>query len=151
MNNKGVTLLELTVVMAIIVLVFSTAMISIRASNRANTSLDTALRMLQADLRYAQRLAITEGERVRVIFNSHHNMYSLIRPSDEELIRRVHLPQGVSFIGQVRVLEYLPRGTINTGTTIRFRNSNYEQSITITPVTGRIQVHNATPIKTTQR
>ena len=149
MNSSGISLLEISVVMAIVMIVLGVALIGVRAGNSANQSLNTASRVLQADIRYAQRLAIIEGERIRVVFSRHENRYSIIRPSDEEVIRRAELPTGISFAEHIGTLEYLPRGTVNVGMTIRLRNESYQQSITITPVSGRTRVYDAVPVRST--
>lgn len=147
MNNNGVSLLELTVVMAVMMLVLGIALFGARAGDRAHQNLNEASRVLQADIRYAQRLAIIEGERIRLIFAERERRYTLVRPSTQEVIRSVDLPQGVSVVGFVNVLEYLPRGTVNVGMTITLRNERFSQSITITPVTGRAHIYDPVPVE----
>jgi len=76
-NQSGLTLLEVTIALAIILVVISGMLIGNRSSSEYS-SLRSAAILLQADMRYAQRRAITEGRRVGIAFDPAYNRYTII-------------------------------------------------------------------------
>ena len=137
----GFTLIELIIVLGVIAVVGSTTLATYRGIQRR--TLNNASLTLQADFRRAQRMAIIEGRRWRVSFNQHENHYSVYSMPRNlaEHVHTVYLPSGVwiSYFNAAYV-EYLPRGTIHRGFTLRLRKGNYEIRMTGAVSGGRIAV-----------
>jgi hypothetical protein len=100
---------------------------------------------LQADLRYAQRMAMIEGRTWGVAFDAGKNQYKVYCAG-------VLAPEKtVGFTGGVRLeyvsfpdMVYLPRGTGTHGMTIKLSNGKYRQDITATVSGGRIEIKDIT-------
>jgi prepilin-type N-terminal cleavage/methylation domain-containing protein len=138
--KSGLTLIELTVVLAVVSVVTIGAVMSSGAAERRllyNTSLK-----LQADLRYAQRMAIIEGHDYGVIFTAGSYMVFTVDEINSDLIKSdVGLPDGVSFMHAPPArVHYLPRGTISDGFTVTLRTKRYKQELTGVPSGGRIKI-----------
>ena len=143
--QKGFTLIELVIVLAIMAILSGTTLATARGIQRRtlnNTSLS-----IQADLRRAQRLALIEGRRWRVNFDIENNRY-FMHPMPRNFgdhVYTVYLPRGVEIdhitAPQSRTfLEYLPRGTASSGFGIHLRNGPYLQRLTATVSAGRIAI-----------
>lgn len=145
----GLTLLELTISMAILMTVLGAVMISARGNNNDRRALQNASIMIQSDVRYAQRRAVMEGRRVYVQFEPIHNRYQVVmRNPWEELHPPVYLPNGVNLFStnlSANRTGYTPRGTPTAAGTITLRNGRYSQDLTIVPNGGRIEIRPITP------
>jgi len=143
MRNKGFTLLELLIALAIISIVSGGIFLAFRQSPRHN--LESAVLQLQADIRYAQRRAIIEGQRVDVHIDLMENRYRirLHGPNGIETIRTIYLQNGVSILQTNTVrIEFLPRGTPRGESpgTVELINGRYRQYLTIIPSGGRVRI-----------
>jgi prepilin-type N-terminal cleavage/methylation domain-containing protein len=141
-GKNGLTLIELTIVLAVISVITAGAMMSFDVAERRllyNTSL-----ALQADLRYAQRRAMIEGHTFGIKFyytEGYYSIYHLGARMPLKEVKLVKLPKGVSFQRQPPIdLHYLPRGTLSAGFTIALRTENYIQELTGTVSGGRIKI-----------
>ena len=120
-----------------------------QADHRA---LNNASLQLQADLRYAQRLAIIEGRRHGIVFDVENNRYRIISTAPERDIRVVYLQNGVRLVetSDDRLM-FLPRGTSSGGFRINLGIGSYYQRLTATVSGGRIRVFDiSTTLNTTQ-
>jgi len=145
MHQKGFTLIELIVVIGIIVIVSGTTLITTRGIQRRtlnNTSL-----ALQADMRRVQQLAVIEGRRWRINFDTENHRYFIhsVPRSLAENIYTVYLPKGIEIHyiaapGSRTYLEYLPRGTVSSGFRVDLRSGPYVQRLTATVSAGRIAI-----------
>lgn len=150
--SNGFTLVELIVVLGIIAVLSTTSLVTTRGIQRRtlnNTSLT-----LQANMRYAQRMAVIEGRRWRVVFDKEYNRYHMHPVVGlGNLVDRsytIYLPSGIEFEHLGRpMFEYLPRGTIGgrdgvfgTGTafTMELRSGPYIQRMTANVSAGRIAI-----------
>jgi Tfp pilus assembly protein FimT len=134
--KKGVTLLELTVVMAILMIVTGAVLISTRGDTNDYRALHNAALMLQADMRYAQRIALIEGRRVGVHFEPSHNRYSIMN-------RTVYLPNGVELLSTTYTFDevfYLQRGTASAAGTIDLQKGRHTVELTTTLGGGRVEI-----------
>ena len=141
-NSSGFTLLELTIAMAVIMIVSGGIFLGTRGNNNAYRTLEAAALVLQADLRYAQRRAIMEGRRVGIFFEPAFNRYTLITQSPFSTIRTVYLQDGVVLeeTSHPRLM-FLPRGTASSAFRITLNNDMYTQRITATLGGGQVRIH----------
>ena len=137
-KKAGFTLLELTIALAIIMIVSSGIFLVARQSERR--ALQNASLMLQADLRYVQRRTMIEGRRFRVRFDRVNNLYE-IRLLNES-IRTVYLPRGVRLqhYSNGNHVEYLPRGTPANPNTITLQTARYRQQVAVVVSGGRARI-----------
>lgn len=141
-DNSGVTLLELTIVMAILITLLGVVLIG--TSGNDYRALNNAAVTLEADLRYAQRRAVMEGQRYGVHFEPAHNRYHIVTINPVVIHRTVYFQDGVRLFQTNypynRVM-YLPRGTAIPGTIV-LTNGNLRQEITTTLSGGQVRLHN---------
>ena len=140
-KTGGFTLLELVIALAVLMLVSGSVFLALRPSN--HRAIRSAALTLQADLRYAQRLAVIEGRRVDVLLERAHNRYRIIYGYPDEVeIRRVYFQDGVRLMDIERGnrVFFHPRGTPNYGNTIFLRHGRYDWRLTIVPSGGRVAV-----------
>ena len=148
-NRKkgGYTLLELTITLALIVIVAGTVFMSLRRQERR--ALYNAAYQLQADIRYAQRRALISGRRVEVEFSRLYNRYIIRYERDcrTELLRVNLRGTGVQINSPNNLnVNFLPRGTISEGFTIVLESGRYRRSLTTTVSGGRIELRPTVPI-----
>jgi len=144
-HSSGITLLELTIALAVCAVVMGVVFILVRGNNSAYRDLENASLVLQADLRYAQRRAMMEGRRVGINFSPAHNRYTILARAPFEEIRTVYLQNGVQlFYATHDELMFLPRGTASSGFSLTLNNGVYWQRITATVSGGRIRVWDIT-------
>jgi len=142
-RSGGFTLLEITIAMAVIVIVVGGIFLGTRGNNNnAYRALETATLVLQADLRYTQRRAIMEGRRVGIFFEPARNRYSIITMSPFSTIRTVYLRDGVVLAETSHPrLMFLPRGTASSGFRVTLNNGIYTQRVTATVSGGQVRIH----------
>ena len=142
--QKGLTLIELVIALSIIAILSGAAIGTVRGLQRR--SLQNASMAFQADMRHAQRMALTEGRRWRITFDDVYNRYSVghVRSVLDTADRPpwIYLPAGVRFSHLPQLTsEFLPRGTLSGGGfTMYLRSGQYEQRLTVLPVTGRVRI-----------
>jgi len=148
-NNRGVTLIELVITLAIITIISGVVIMSIGSNDRRVLN-NTAL-ALQADLQYTQRRAMQEGQPVGVQFSVAENVYR-IRSGNIPVTEEIRtMPEGVrlrSVSGTGYNLMFHPRGTPSAATTIVLSKGLYTQEITVIPSGGRVRVYE--PIRDTR-
>ena len=150
-RSGGYTLLELTITLAVIVVISSGIFLALRQPRRS--ALDNAIYQLQADIRYAQRRALIGGQEYRVEIFRLDNMYRILYPSGE-VLRRVDFQDGVNInfldsstrsINHVNLIFY-PRGTSSTGVTVQLRyRRQYYRYLTVTVSGGRVTIRDTRP------
>jgi Tfp pilus assembly protein FimT len=127
--------------MAVSMVVLGAVFIAVRGNNNDYREIRNAAYILQADMRYAQRRAVTEGRRFGVHFEETRNRYHVIEIEPEfNILRTVYLNVNLFRITyQNRRVVYLPRGTGTAGTII-FTHGRYWQEITTTVGGGRVEI-----------
>ncbi|MCL2202665.1 MAG: GspH/FimT family pseudopilin [Defluviitaleaceae bacterium] len=138
-SKHGVTLLELAVVMAIIVVLSGGVVIGFRQGHRR--ALHNASLQLQADLRYAQRRSIIEGRQFGIAFDVAQNRYRIISTVPTRTVRTVYVQGGATLLetSAPRLL-FHPRGTPTAGFRITMAKGTDTQRITASVSGGRIRV-----------
>jgi len=154
-GGKGFTLLELVIALAVISIVGGGLFLTFRPS--PHRDLEIAIYQLQADIRYIQRRAITEGHVFEIEFNMAHNRYRIFSVSPGGgWLRSVYFQNDVRITAlhsrgsNVHVLGFLPRGTVGGvrgrdhatigPTTIRLSDGRHTMYIAITPTSGRTRI-----------
>jgi Tfp pilus assembly protein FimT len=137
--TRGITLLELAVVFAVIMILSGGVMLGFRqAEHRA---LNNASLQLQADLRYVQRRAIMEGRQFGIVFELANQRYRIISTQPTRTVRTVYLHGGVRLDDvSAQQLLFHPRGTPSVGFRAILRHGSNTQRITATVSGGRIRV-----------
>jgi len=142
--THGVTLFELVIALGLLAIVSTGVFMSFRGNERRD--LQNASLILQADLRYAQRRAITEGRRYGIIFEVQNNRYHVVLNRPRETIRTVYFQNGVTLHETSHhSLMFLPRGTASRGFRITLHNGPYSQQLTATVSGGRIRIFDIEP------
>ena len=137
--NKGFTLLELVIVLAIFTIAVGGILFATRSTPRRELYL--ASRQLQADIRYTQRLALSTGQRHMIVFEVRYNRYRIVQESPPVTLRIVYTPGSVELMFATRAnLNFLPRGTSSMGFRITLRNGRYMQDLTVTVSGGRVEI-----------
>ena len=112
-EKAGFTLIELVVTLAVMAVVLSFA-ISMPAERR---QVRAAALQLQSDLRYAQRIALTEGRRVVIILDQSRNIYHIEKFTESKRYERIKTETLNPYINMLDTnasgsrIEYTPRGT----------------------------------------
>lgn len=144
--TKGITLLELAVVMAVLTILTGGIMISLRQTG--TRALNNASLQLQADMRYVQRRAVAEGRQFGIVFEIVNNRYRIIHQINPTAPNPVfHTLRTVQVSGGARLvatsadrLVFHPRGTPSAGFSALLGYGSNTQRITATVSGGRILV-----------
>ena len=139
-NKKGVTLIELVVVMAIIAIGAVLTIPNMRPWIQSYR-LRGAARDITSILRTAQMKAVSNNMEYQVSFTG--NTYILRRDSLGILIDEgatQTLPTGISIAPPANnPLTFRPNSSSNGGTIV-LDNTKTQRSITVSPITGRIRI-----------
>jgi prepilin-type N-terminal cleavage/methylation domain-containing protein len=95
-NKKGLTLIELVIALAVASAVSGGLVLSLRAADRL--ALQNASYAVQADLRYAQRMAMLEGRRWGIIFDidgDRYHIFTFNETGGRLTEKTVPMPNGV--------------------------------------------------------
>lgn len=147
MDNRGFTMIELMVIVAIVGIMTVIGFVSLN-SQLPHYRLNSAVRDLVSDLRWARSLAITSGEKVSLLLDPSNDRYHIEKASSPGTsingIRdyRKDYP-GVDLVSSSGgdLMAFEPRGTTGNWTSIILRNSfGEERRITII-ATGRIKIN----------
>lgn len=150
-SERGFTLVEVVVVIAVVGLLI---WVALPRSFAGDVQLQTAARQLQSDIRYAQELAMTKGQRHRIRFYavsnpSPTNRYEIVTVSGGPVVHP--LTQSSSFVvdfsGQPWIgvqldstvtVEFDSLGRPNAGQTISLNGG--AKVITVAAETGRVSL-----------
>ncbi|MCL1878348.1 MAG: GspH/FimT family pseudopilin [Defluviitaleaceae bacterium] len=141
-SRAGITLLELTIVLAVFAIVAGAVLVGVNTRASDYRALQNAAVRLQADLRYAQRRAVMEGQRIGIHFDTVNNRYNIILSETREIIRTVYMDVNLFSVNYPsNTISFLPRGTAIPGT-IALRSGNLHLPITTTLSGGQVRIHN---------
>jgi prepilin-type N-terminal cleavage/methylation domain-containing protein len=148
MSNKGFTLAELMIVIAIIGILSAVSLYGWRGY-QDNVNLKTAAGEVMADIASCKQRAVSEGINYCIQFtdgspNYTINAASCGAPTQTQTKNLTSFGSGLTvsianfgILGQQ--LRFIPRGTISAGT-VRLTNSKNSTAIITTTVTGRAHV-----------
>ena len=145
MNKKGVTLLELVIVMVIIA-IGATLMVPNLGPWIQHYRLRSATRDIVSIMRVAQMRSVSQNTSFRVDFNSVARTYTLQRSTGGIWVTDgapASLPDGVkiisnNFSGMKAVFN--PDSTASSGTLGLNNKRNDQKAITVSPSTGRVTI-----------
>lgn len=140
--ETGFSVIELVIVLAVVMII---GVIIIPYGSAERRYIRNAAVTMQADIRYAQRMAITEGKRYQVKFNELLNKYTvqyeIAGTIHYKVTKEVFLQDGVSIKSvNTDFVEYGPKGTNNKAFTLVLQNDTYSISLTANIGAGRIAI-----------
>lgn len=146
--EKGLTLIELVISLSIIVIISSFIMSSFSFAERRQ--LHNYAVGLQADIRYAQNMAMQEGTRYSILFLVQNNTYILrrIEKGTYRTVKQVTF-ENVDIVGVTAVnntISFTPRGTTGNPSTIILNSDNYGVILTVSLGAGRVLIGDITKI-----
>jgi prepilin-type N-terminal cleavage/methylation domain-containing protein len=149
--TQGFTLMELVIALAIVAILSGGVLVAVGGRSGERRNLHNASVQLQADIRYAQRRAIVEGQRYGIEFNFEQNYYRVVRNNPREVLRTVELPNGITFRlaanhnAATHQLSYLPRGTVSGHRNIEIESESYSQVLRMSMGGGRASLDEILP------
>ncbi|MEN6375791.1 MAG: GspH/FimT family pseudopilin [Smithella sp.] len=155
-SNKGFSLVEMIIVMAIIGIVLAIASPSFY-KYRQNTNLKEAARDLAGDISFWRQTSIAENVRYRIVFDQPSNNYTIRRESPANSGTYVDVstksPASVnsaiiimggasapSFTSGVAYITIQPRGTMSAGTVWLQHTNRLSTSTITTNLMGKVNV-----------
>ncbi|MDR1913404.1 MAG: hypothetical protein LBQ68_02835 [Clostridiales bacterium] len=143
-NESGITLLELSITLAISFILLSGITLSLHDS-KSKRALQSACLQVQEDLRYAQQVAILGNAQYMVTFSTDH--YTLKAHALDRNGVTKYYNNGVKFIysnaGDSRII-FTKRGTVSGGSgTYIFSNGGFKQEVTVLVGSGRVSIKQA--------
>lgn len=143
-NSQGVTLIELVIVVAIILIILSIAMP--KSDSLLNYRERRELMGFKKDIVFARNNAIFESTLYRLDIRPKENYYIIYKLSDKwEKVKRKNLESGLKFefdyLNRIEVI-FNPTGAPNKGISIYLISRKEEKiRITITPATGKVNIY----------
>lgn len=146
--QKGYTLIEVIIAFFIIIMLSSIVITSFTSVSRRQ--LNRAALELQADLRYAQNMALQEGTAYSIMFFVQNNSYIIRRMENGRYvtIKEVNL-QNVEILNTTatnNTVIFSSKGTTANPCTVNLHNDNYRVSLTISLGAGRVLIQDMIPM-----
>jgi len=149
-NNKGFTILELLLVLAITSVTAIVLMPSFRSQELRN--FESEAMMILEDIRFAQSMAIAHRTNYRIRFDIEQHLYIIERAEASiwVIVKQIHLTYTM-FIPPIQggpIVQFTPRGTTGTAREVRLASAsngtrgNYIASFTINVGSGRVRITN---------
>lgn len=143
-NEQGMTLIELVLVIAIILIILSIAIP--KDDSLLNYRERQELRNFKRDIVYARNNAIYESTLYRLDIRPNKNYYTLYKFSDKwEKVKRRSLKSGLRFqfdyLKKIEVI-FNPTGAPNKGISIYLMGrKNQRIKVTVRPATGKVSIY----------
>ncbi|HEY3128770.1 MAG TPA: GspH/FimT family pseudopilin [Acidobacteriota bacterium] len=130
-GNKGFTILELVLVVAVIGIIVAIAVPSIQSST-SSYNVTTGADQLAGEIQTGRLLAVTRNATLQMIFDASKGTYQVTDPDDPDNPPRSQksLPTGVTFQQAPASLTFYSRGN-SPGGTIQIGNSKFSMRMTV--------------------
>ena len=140
-NEKGFSFPEVIVVIVILGIAMAMATAVINYGFLSGLKTYTVSHQIAADMRYAQRMAITDNKEYDVSFTAsspyqNYKIYKSTTPS--VIVKTVDIPAGISCTGD-DLFTFLSDGSANSGS-IYVSDSKVTRYITVNGSSGRVKV-----------
>jgi len=147
LNNKGFTMIEIILVIALIGILASISL-PIYRKTMAHHSLHSAARVISTDIRYTQQKSITERDSYRLLFNTTSGTtYQILSTASNSKMK--YLPKGTKIIRTNftdKTLTFYPSGAPSQGGRLVIENNFGDKLyIIVTPATGRVRISDKPP------
>ncbi|HQJ16114.1 MAG TPA: hypothetical protein PLJ26_06485 [Candidatus Omnitrophota bacterium] len=136
-GSKGITLIEITVVVAIIMIMSASVIVSFSQVDRR--SLDTEARRLISDVYLAKKMAMNTHEGYYIIFDQANRTYRLFN-STAFLHKLVKLRSNIIVSGN-NLSIHSPRGNTSGISTITLRLSGRQRNIEVHNASGYLDLN----------
>lgn len=137
-KNKGYTLIELIVVLALFSLLLTIAIPNSKAFKTYNQN--QQLRVLEKDLRQARNTAIIENKTICAYFNLSKHSYEIKYISGEKILERVLIP-GVEFKSKnFTNFTFNADGRIGNAGTLKIKKGSENYELAVAAVTSKISL-----------
>lgn len=138
-KNKGYTLIELIVVLALFSLLLTIAIPNSKAFKSYNQN--KQLRILEKDLRQARNTAIIENKTIRVYFSSQKNSYIIEYNSGEKILQR-EFSNGVEIkdTSNTATIQFNSNGRAGIAGTIKIKKGSEDYEVAVAPVISKISL-----------
>jgi prepilin-type N-terminal cleavage/methylation domain-containing protein len=146
MNKRGITLMELIIVMAIIAM-GAVLMVPNIAAWLPNYRLRSATRDIASAMRVAQMKAVSSNVVYRVSFDDGNNNYVIQRSTGGLFVDEggsQSLPTGISFngvsFGGNKFVSFNPNSTASSGNAVVKNSKGTQKTISVLSTTGRVRI-----------
>lgn len=145
MNKNGFTLIEMTIALALSVIMFNIVAISFVSVERFR--IIQCAQVLRTNLRYCQKNAIEEKRKYDIVIDTYNSLYYIRRGDDSGLLRKIsqiNLAKGITIQtnSSDNSISYTPQGTSGDACTITFRGKYYFLEMTVNVGCGRVKLGN---------
>lgn len=144
-NNKGFTLAEMLVAIAVIALMAAIGMPFYRNTNM-NLNLSGEARDLASDLRQTQQLSVTEQVNYQLIINQAENKYSIVNSQTLEKIKEKELKNEITILAVSGLTndtaEFNATGAASSTGSIILTNPNLRQATIEIKPSGYVKIDN---------
>lgn len=140
-NEKGHSLLEMTLVLVIVATILMIPLISFRAAADASER-NQFIYQLQQDLYYAQQMAISQQLAASVVFLNGSKEY-VIRQGGEVILRRKFQVEGTTIVqGTLSLtdISFLPNGNVQKSGSLTIRMNEYRYRLVLLLGKGRFYI-----------
>lgn len=134
--KKGFTLIEMVLVVGILLVIMSVGIHSLNLVSRFNNS--KYIEEIAGNIRYARNLALANKEDCMLTFNE-DNTYTIIQ---KDFVETYDYSKEITNNLSGKIIRFNRRGAphYKTSQTLVFYTKNRKYEITITPVTGEVNI-----------
>lgn len=140
-KNKGYTLIEILLVLALLSILLSMAVPNLSLYKKMKENME--LERLKKDLLFTRNSAILEGIDYFVDFDYSTNSYSIRDSKYGKITKKIYFVNGIKLNNRAKVVtfHFKRSGTIGSSDTVMLKNSKGKSlQLTLTPTTGSINI-----------
>ena len=137
-NSKGMTLIEVIVVMIIIGILAAIVLPRFDFATSSRASVDGAAYMIASDIRYAQEFAMATRTSKTITFSAGGNSYSFNPTNNLDPTGR--LPYGVTTTALTLTFNSLGEPTVGGGSSVTVSGGGQTRTISVVNYTGKVNI-----------